>query len=92
MTREERANIFTRTVDFDTFEVIAVNLTTKAVDTFTIEVPNATKKSAEAEARAEAQRRGFAFVQMSHVKSEQRLGVWELSKIMQFATWEAPRK
>lgn len=85
MTREERVNQFTRTLDEDVYEVLGI----KSDDTvirFTVEVVNGTEKSAENECRTECAKRGYDFVKMTLKAHGTGLYAWDVKQILPFAT------
>ncbi len=92
MTRTERENTISRTIEFDVFDVVAVNLAENKVEHFDFTYPRISSKITEEAARVVCKNRHVALVQMTHVKTFKKLAVWDLIEILPAANLLEPRQ
>lgn len=81
MTREERVNQFTRTLDEDVYEVLGIK-SDDSVVRFKVEVVNGTDKTAENECRTECEKRGFDYVKKTLISHGSGLYAWDVKEIL----------
>ena len=89
MTRTERENRLTRTIETTTYEVLAIELSTKTVKTIVMKFVKTDPKTAEKSARMECDQSGLAFVNMTATKTEKNLYVATIDDFIKIAHIES---
>ena len=89
MTRTERENRLTRTIETTTYEVLAIELRSKTVKTLSMKFVKTDAKTAEKLARKECENQKLAFVDMALTKTEKNLYVATIDEFLKIAHIES---
>lgn len=89
MTRTERENRLTRTIETTSYEVLAIELSSKTVKTIEMKFVKTEPKTAEKLARMECEKNGLAFVNMTPTKTEKNLYVATIEDFLKIAHIES---